>query len=304
MKAVVIGYGSIGARHTRLLTGLGCTVAVVSCRDISYELSFSAIREALQEIEPEYVVIANKTNEHYSTLLELNGCGLRSTILVEKPLFNTSEILPASICTNIFVAYNLRFHPVLQRLRSILEREQVISCSVYVGQYLPEWRPGTDYRQGYSAHKAEGGGVLRDLSHEIDYLHWLFGDWERLTALGGKHSQLEIDSDDIYAVLAKFNRCSVVMLQMNYLERVPRREIIVNTQTQTIKADLIQNFIEVNGCKEVFTVERDYTYLEQHRALLFNCRKHLCTLAEGMSVVKTIEAIETASNFGGWVENE
>lgn len=304
MRALVIGYGSIGTRHARLLADLGCTVAVVSRRDIPFDLSFTTIREAIGEFIPEYVIIANKTSEHYAALIELSECGFSGTILVEKPLFDASRILPLLSCMDIVVAYNLRFHPALQRLHSILKKEQAISCSVYVGQYLPDWRPGTDYRQSYSAHKDDGGGVLRDLSHEIDYLHWLFGDWERLTALGGKFSQLEINSDDIYVVLAKFHRSPVVTLQMNYLERIPRREIIVNTQRLTIKADLIHNFIEINGCKEVFTVERDYTYIEQHQAVLHNRREHLCSLTEGINTVKTIEAIERVSSIGGWVDNE
>ena len=33
-------------------------------------------------------------------------------------------------------------------------------------------------RKSYSASKSKGGGVLLDLSHEIDYINWLFGSFD------------------------------------------------------------------------------------------------------------------------------
>ena len=51
------------------------------------------------------------------------------------------------------------------------------NLSPEVGQYLPDWRPGTDYKSGVSAQKDLGGGALLELSHELDYLQWFFGNF-------------------------------------------------------------------------------------------------------------------------------
>ena len=101
--------------------------------------------------------------------------------------------------------------------------------NVYAGQYLPHWRPNIDYRDSYSSKKSQGGGVLLDLSHEIDYLNWLLDGTEEVMAVGGKLSALEIDSDDLYQISLKTKKCDLVQVELNYIDKVLRRYIIINT---------------------------------------------------------------------------
>ena len=183
--ALVIGFGSIGQRHARLLREMGLSVHIYSRRTLPEEKKFQSLETALKEVHPEYVVIANETSEHYSALKTVLSFEV-SQVLVEKPLFSASvESLPESPKSQVCVAYNLRFHPLLQRLCSEINGQSVLSVQVYVGQYLPDWRPQQDYRNSYSVSRAQGGGVLRDLSHELDYINWLFGPWQAISALGG-----------------------------------------------------------------------------------------------------------------------
>ena len=177
MKTLVIGYGSIGSRHYRLLSELGCDVRVLSKHNLGMKNCFFDLSQALSW-EPEYIIIANETAKHYQTLQSLfNNQYKNGIILVEKPLFNQLEVLPKVQLSHVFVAYNLRFHPILQEIKKAIQTEKIISAQIYVGQYLPEWRPDKDYRKSYSAEKALGGGVLRDLSHELDYMNWFFGEF-------------------------------------------------------------------------------------------------------------------------------
>lgn len=303
MKALVVGYGSIGARHARLLRDLNCAVAVVSRREIDHTPRYPTVAAALAQERPEYVVIANRTSEHASALHALQAGGFNGPILVEKPLFDMPGKLPDGIGRNVYVAYNLRFHPVLQLLRDRLAGERPVSAHAYVGQYLPSWRPGTDYRASYSAHRAEGGGVLRDLSHELDYLLWLFGDWSTVTAVGGHYSTLEIDSDDVYSVTMTTARCPVVTVNMNYLERIGQRRIVVNTDAHTLRADLVTGTVEVDGVAQRVECGRDQTYLLQHQAILGGDTRSLSTAEEGMGVLRLVEAIEQANARRAWVSN-
>lgn len=301
MKALVVGYGSIGSRHVRILGELGCRVAVVSSREISDQRRFGTIAEALQRFEPDYVVIASDTARHHQDLCQLASAGFAGTVLVEKPLFHESSELPQHDFRGLFVAYNLRFHPLLQRLRVLLEGESVISAQAYVGQYLPSWRPQRDYRAGYSADAAAGGGVLRDLSHELDYLNWILGGWRQLTALGGHFSRLEITSDDVYALLMSTGRCPVVTVQLNYLDRLTRRQLVLNTDRRTIALDLIAGLLVVDDVREEFSVERDFTYREMHRSVLAGGCDTLCTLEQGLDVVRMIAASEQAVSQRSWI---
>jgi len=303
MKALVIGYGSIGQRHIRVLTELGCKVAVVSRRPIEYSLCFPNVLEALINWHPNYVVIASRTREHYEDIQILIKNNFNGLVLVEKPLFERDIQIPENKFSRSAVAYNLRFHPLLQKLKGILaSASRVVTVNIYVGSYLPDWRSHTDYRNSYSAHRQAGGGVLRDLSHELDYVLWLFGSWRRLTATGGKFSTLEIDSDDVYSILMETDRCPLVSINMNYLERVPRREIFVNTDNQTIHIDLCQNKMEIDENQEVLTLERDATYRAEHQAILDGKLATLCSLEEARETLLTIEASEQAAISHTWIE--
>jgi predicted dehydrogenase len=302
VRSLVVGYGSIGARHSRLLNELGCSTAVVSRRQIDFQLVYSNLASAIEAHRPGYVVLANPTSEHHRVLAELAAPGFAGRVLVEKPLFECLRPLPLHAFRSLAVAYNLRFHPVIQRLRNLLAGETVLTVQAYVGQYLPDWRPDTDYRQSYSASKIQGGGALRDLSHELDYLGWLFGDWRAMTALGGQVSPLEIDSDDIFVLLMQASRCPVVTVQVSYLDRVARRHIVINTENHAIEANLIDGTVTVDRQVERFDVGRDQTYLEMHSEFLGGDATILCSIEEGLATLQLIEAAEQANRLKEWVK--
>lgn len=302
VNALIIGFGSIGIRHARILTELGCSTAVLSRRTIDVPLAFADLAQALAIHMPEYIVIANETGQHYSTLVELARREYQGTLLIEKPLFDHGQSIPAHAFRQAYVAYNLRFHPIISRLKAIVDSEQVLSVQAYVGQYLPAWRPDTDYRLSYSADGNRGGGVLRDLSHELDYLNWMLGGWESVTALGGHVSSLEISSDDAFSLLMKTPKCPIVSVQLNYLDRRARRSIIINTDNHTFEADLIAGTLAIDHVIESIPVARDATYRAMHQTILEGQADAACSLLEGMETLALIDAAVQAVEKNEWVK--
>lgn len=306
MKTLVIGYGSIGKRHSRLLTELGCEVRVLTIsqhgQNIGYK-TYNSLESAFSDYSPEYLIIANETAQHFLTINDLIKINYQGIVLVEKPLFNNNSPIPNHSFQKLFIAYNLRFHPLIQILKDILIYEKMISANVYVGQYLPSWRPDIDYSLSYSANKHKGGGVLRDLSHELDYINWLMEGWLTLTAHGGKFSSLEIDSDDIFSILLTTKKCPIVHLEMNYLDKCPQRFLIINTNSKTIKLDLIENSLSINNklIKQV-KIDRDYTYLKQHQAIINQDYSMFCHQDQGKEIMVMIEAIEKANIEKIWIK--
>jgi len=301
-RALVLGYGSIGARHVRVLEGLGVDVAVVSRRAVDVTRRFQTPDDALRSWAPDYVVIASRTGEHLSDLAALAAHGFAGRVLVEKPLFDAPAALPGHAFAAAYVGYNLRFHPVVRRVRALLAERAPRAVHFHVGQYLPDWRPGTDYRTSYSAHRGQGGGVLRDLSHELDLVRWLLGPWTRLAALGGHASDLEIDSDDVIALICETARCPCVTVTLNYLDRPARRSIHAVCDGSTIRADLIRGTCAVDDREEeAHQLERDATYRAQHRAALGDAPADGCTLEEGLAVVSMIAATERAMAERRWI---
>jgi len=302
MNAVVVGYGSIGKRHARLLDELGCVVSVVSRREVDHSNRYRNLRKVFKDEPPEYVVVANRTNEHVDTLQTLAALDFDGPVLVEKPLSVDSVSLPQEITSETFVAYNFRFHPLLHDLLDRLEEEEIVSVDGYAGEYLPDWRPERDYRESYSAHHDQGGGVLRDLSHELDYLNWLLGGWTRVSALGGQFSKLEISSDDVFILLLETECCSAVTVHLNYLDRGPHRTLRVNSMEHTFEVDFIDETISVNGkCIADYDLGRDATYRAEHKAVLDRDYSQLCTFREGQEVVELIDAAEKSASNHTWV---
>lgn len=301
MKCLIIGYGSIGRRHAEILARLELDVQVVSKRHIADFSCHSSIQGAFGENVYDYIIVANKTSEHYQTVTELANLEYSGVLLVEKPVFDKVYEYTCFNFKEFFVAYNLRFHPILERIKKIVQQKKVLSCQVYAGSYLPDWRPGVDYSIVYSAKKAEGGGVTRDLSHELDYLLWLIGGWKRVTAINGTFSSLNIDSEDLCSLILETENCPSVTIQLNYFDRVGRRELIINLDNMTIKADLVKGILEINEERISFNVDRNLTYELMHQSIIKGDNENLCSFEEGGEVVRLIDAVEKAAAKKMWV---
>jgi predicted dehydrogenase len=300
-KSLVVGYGSIGRRHARLLQSLGCQVSIVSRQAVGNYPFYTTLKAVADIDQYDYAVICNETVDHYGILRMLTDTPFNGAVLIEKPVFEKVREIESSEL-NIFVAYQLRFHPLIERVKSELGNRQVYSMHVYCGQYLPDWRPGRDYRKTYSASRERGGGVLNDLSHELDIVCWLTGKWQRVCAMGGTVSDLDIDSDDVFAMLMETQNCPIVTLQVNYLDRDVKRQIIINAKGLSIEIDLIRNTIKKQGDQMSMAVEKDEPYKRQLMSLLNGGTDIACTLEEGLDIVALIESARKSEEEKKWIK--
>lgn len=300
-KVCVIGLGSIGKRHARLLKDKGVDVYAVSSKkhdSINHYLSLSSFLNDHPECK--HVIVSNITSAHLSTLNELKKLNFKGRVLVEKPLF--SKYQENEFLFNIYVAYNFRFHPLINKIKDCLQGRQVYSVIVDCGQYLPYWRPEQDYKSSYSASVELGGGVLRDLSHEIDYINYLFGPWQRLVSLTGKKSNLEIKSEDVANVLVELkNNLTSVFFKIDYLSELPKRTISIVADGLRIDVDLIAGTFKENSENLQLEIERDYLYKMQIDDFLSSEPSQLCSYEEGLNTLKLIELIEDSSRDRKWV---
>lgn len=303
MKCLVVGYGSIGQRHARVLREMECHVALVSRSTTQDFPVYPSISEAVSGWAPQYIVIANDTNLHAPALTELAKLEYEGTTLVEKPLAERISELGPTPSGPIYVGYTLRFHPIIQWLAKHLRGQSLWTLTAYVGQYLPDWRPDSDYRKSYSARK-DDGGVIRDLSHELDYIQFFSGVCRQTIVSGGQLSSLEIESEDAATLLAKLERCPLTTVHVNYLDRSPSRWIIANGPMGTVHADLIKGTISLNGEEQHVPVVRDAMIRDQHLAALHQDTTMLCTLAEAMNTMRWIEAAHESMHTLNWVNIE
>jgi predicted dehydrogenase len=208
-RILVVGTGSAGTRHLRLTREHfpNSQIKILRHRSESAIPAFSdgylsTMEEAIK-FAPQIAIIANPSTFHVDVAQELAEAEVH--LLIEKPLSSSIEGVAHLIetCKNhkskLMIGYNLRFSRSLQHFRKLLGEGVIgdlLSIRCEVGQYLPSWRPERDYRQSVSAKKELGGGALLELSHEIDYLRWIFGEVEWVRATLSQQSELEIDVED------------------------------------------------------------------------------------------------------------
>jgi predicted dehydrogenase len=216
-RVLVVGLGSIGKLHLRLARELLPHADIrVLRREEGAALTehanggFSRMDQAIA-FRPQIAVIANPAPFHLSAAQSLADAGVH--LMVEKPLSVAAEGVQGlieSCCSGglvLVTGYNLRFLPSLQRFRDLLKQNvigKVLSVRCEIGQYLPSWRVGVDYRNGVSARHDLGGGALLELSHELDYLRWIFGEINWVEACLSRQSRLEIDVEDTVHLILGF----------------------------------------------------------------------------------------------------
>ncbi|MDP3559145.1 MAG: Gfo/Idh/MocA family oxidoreductase [Legionellaceae bacterium] len=298
INILLIGYGSIGKKHYSILSSQSQvkTVDLVTRCKIDGIRSFSSLDELTQKQLDDYHIfwICTPTHQHIRNLEYIDMRVNKKLIVVEKPLFDKGIFYTPN--NKVVVAYNLRFHPVIQQLKSLLLEQKILTYSVRVGQYLPFWRPDQDYRLSYSADRTKGGGVLRDLSHELDYTMMFCGPLHVVGAVSSKLSNLAINSDDVCTILCKNNQGAAIIIYLDYLSFQTKRQIDIQTNSMTISADLISNKIVVNAINfqkayDFSEYDKNYSYIQMHKNILEHNFCEISSYTEACQVMNLIDFI-------------
>lgn len=316
----------MGARHARLIRkSLPDAEIRVMTRGSGRGLPDGAdarvtdLGEALA-FKPEFAVIANPATRHLETSIPLAMSGAH--LLVEKPLSaacaGVGALIDAARASGIvlLVGYNLRFAPSLREFNRLIGQRAIGRClgiRAEVGQYLPTWRPEADYRQGVSARKELGGGVLLELSHEFDYLRWIFGQVRSVQALIARQSRLDIDVEDTADLLLQFDSVgvsdgAVASVHLDFVRRDSLRICTVIGEQGTLRWNGIAGSVELYSADTrawatVFNSEqdRDATYIAQWNhflACVSGSEAPCVTGQDGLAVLRIVEAARLAASTG------
>lgn len=288
-KILLTGLGSIGKRHLRLLQEHGDPMEIHAYRSGSADktafpdvIQHTSLDNALA-VSPDIAFITNPTSLHVETATVCAEAGCH--LFIEKPLSHSldgvDELIRIVDENDLitYVACVLRFHPVLQRISSLLDDNTIgdlYSYRIYSGSYLPDWRPKQDYRKSYSADPQMGGGVVMDLIHEIDYAYWLFGDTTAIRSWVGQVSNLEIESEDLAEIIVETDTGTIGQIHLDYYRIEPRRTITISGESGVIRGDLIDGNVEIEaGDKhkiENCNIDRDDLYQRQLDSFLSHIR--------------------------------
>jgi predicted dehydrogenase len=315
MRFLVAGTGSIGKRHIRNLLELGVEVVAYRYRGSNCLAGDGlppgvAIADSIAEAisSPlDAVVIANRTDQHMSVAITAARAGHH--LFIEKPLANSlkdTEVLVEQVDTNnlvVEVGFMLRFHPNLRWMKSYLATGglgELHYARAIVGQYLPDWRPDSDYRQGYSASRAWGGGVIFDLIHELDIVRWLLGEAADVVTMTRHSPALKIETEAIAQIGLRLKSEVLVQVHMDYLRPSYARSLeIVGSEGVLIwnyPAGTVSLIDRSGGTRVVHEVSDGYARNDMYLA---HMRHFICRLTDGMTAAGAslndgIEALKLA----------
>jgi len=314
MKFLIAGFGSIGRRHFHNLLTLGERDIVLYHTHHSTlpddELAGFPVETDLRAAlayRPEAVIISNPTALHLDVAIPSAHCDCH--LLIEKPISHSLarlEELQQAIAQNhnkVLVGFQFRFHPGLLQVKKLLDDKAIgepISAYAHWGEYLPNWHPWEDYKQGYAALPELGGGVILTLSHPLDYLRWFLGEVESLSAFTSQKG-LNMPVEDDAEILLRFENGALGSVHLDYNQRPASHRLeIIGTQGtlhwdnangivslaqvgQDGKAVAWQDFPPPNG------FERNSMFLDELRhflAILHGNAEPVCTLQDGVMALR------------------
>ncbi|WP_341880173.1 Gfo/Idh/MocA family oxidoreductase [Synechococcus sp. UW140] len=326
-RVLIVGLGSIGKRHLRLARRLMPNADIRVLRHQNNNEvpeysngSFANLDEAVA-FKPQIAVIASPASFHVATSQSLADDGVH--LLIEKPLSNSfsgvARLLETCRDKNLVlqIGYNLRFLPSLQRYKDLLDQGiigNIFSVRCEIGQYLPTWRPDTDYRTSVSARSEMGGGALMELSHELDYLRWIFGEVEWIKATLCRQSELEINVEDSAHLTLGFQpkankRQLIAQVNLDFIRHDTTRTCTTIGEKGTLSWNGLNGVVSFypagsNEWLELFSHlhHRDESYLaelENFMECVVQHKKPLVTGEDGLIVLEIIEAARSSDAAGG-----
>ena len=172
---------------------------------------------------------------------------------------------------------------------------KVFYVEAETSSYLPYWRKNSDYSKSYSSNKNKGGGTLLDLSHEIDYIKWLFKDFKIKKIYSRKISNLKITSDDFTLILGKLKNGGLIKLKMTYFNKLPKRTLMICFKDgKQVYADLLVSKLKIFN-KEKFKLinfKKSSQYLTTKEIYFDILRKNyinVCQYKEALNLLKSIK---------------
>lgn len=316
MKVVVVGAGSIGERHIRAFSRLdGISVSVVEPRaeraqQIAARYGCEGWYTSLEQVPIESfdaAVIATPANSHIPMGIACASRGLH--LLIEKPLAanleRVSELIALSESNGLAAAvgYTLRFDPTIIKMRELVRSGvpgRMLSVRSVCTHYLPDSRP--DYKQAYYSSPNAAAGVILDLSHELNYLEWIFGNLDLESCRRAQLPDLNIADEAVADLWLSRGDGMLGQIHLHAADKHLSRECYAVGSEASLAANVLTGEILVERAgKDTETIhcasERDEAHLDEARDFIDAIREKRsprCTIREALRTLQvSLDAMKT-----------
>ncbi len=315
VSVLLVGAGSIGKRHARVLTALGvkdiraCDPKpdqlkglVAESPNVHPVASFEA---GLAE-RPDSVFVLTPPKMHVDMSIAALEAGC--AVFCEKPLADTSADVPALAVALVrhrrpfMVGLCFRFHAGVLALKALLDAGRIgrlINVRAVIGEHMPDMRP--DYRTLFSA---QYSGAF-DCMHDIDLALWFAGrDPQSVRALYGNYSDIGIAAPDLVEMLLDFPDRLLGTVHLDFFQRPRRRTLeligsdgVLELEYASWDVCTVSHYDATakSWTRKTMPTRRDDMFADEDRAFLEAVAGEgaiTCTLEEALRSIKVVEAAQ------------
>jgi len=324
-RILICGLGSIGRRHARILHDNFPDIELSVLRsslgsnrsDLSFITHHFSDLDLALSWKPNAAVICTPAPFHQQQALSFVRENI--PVLIEKPVgigtepkSGWDELLKLSQSVPVVIGYVLRYDPCAVYIKDMLDNRilgKVLEADFYCGSWLPDWRPGLDYRSCVSSQKLMGGGALLELSHEIDLALWLLNDFEITSSSLSQSGLLEVDVEDQELLTGRGSTGFLISIRLNMCSRPSRRNMVIRCEKGEVNWDLL------SGKVDIFNIDQDpqsfnppfqpdnrfCLQAERFLRCIDDGLPPFCSLIDGLKVLSVInQAYREASREATW----
>lgn len=287
-RIVVVGLGSIGRRHARLLAerdDVEVELFDPNLKNIAFiqetigpKKTYASFEDALGS-GPDMAVLATPHSLHARQTVAALEAGIPT--LCEKPmsdnLADARKMKDAADRTGktLSIGFNLRFHPCLIAVKNAIAAGatgKVLCLSTRVGTY------GTLVNSGSRYQSEVEGALIMDYAHQPDIFYWLTGEApERVYASAVQSGDLPLSANpNIVMMNCEYASGLLASIHLNYVQEPGRHlyEIVGSDGWLTLDIQADKGVLTIGTRKdsvtrsEIVPFVRDDMYREEHRAFI------------------------------------
>ena len=301
-KILFIGYGSITIKHINIIKKKFKSEIFIISRHFkgNKNLIKISLKNALS-LKFDYCFICTASTERLKYLKLFEGkC---KSFFLEKPICNNYKkakniLNKLKLKKNLYIGYVFRNNRMINSIKKLIHQKklgEIKGVQIISRSFMPSWRNNIKYKDSVSSQKAKGGGVLLELSHEIDLLFYFFKNISLHSGNTYNSKNLNIDVEDRADAIFLINNKLPVNLLLNFSSYMSERRMIINGSRSVIDINLNSNiyYIFSNNKKKKYIFKNENKKMFERQIVNYFNNNFSNNLArDSFKVLKIIDEIK------------
>ncbi len=229
MKVLIVGYGSMGRRRIRIISGLIPTAEIVCVdtdpkrQEMASEAGltcYGSLSDAAAK-HPDVAFVCTSPGHHVDIMTGLIRAGIHVFTELNLTSDRYEEIMSCAKEHNVlvFMSNTLLYKRQIEIIDGLVKGQtKKLTYICHVGQYLPDWHPWESYKDFFAGYK-ETNGVRELLAIQLPWIVNTFGKVVSLHTEKMTATNLDIDFPDTITTILRHENGNTGVLVVDVVSR-------------------------------------------------------------------------------------